>query len=215
MDLAFASVVGVPIVGAANCEAQFSLTRAGSVYWMAHLPAATQNEVFYYRTIHELPDNFWQAITQPGRWSCGIGSLLIPGSDDGVVGIGEGLLLFGNDMGITEGQCHTAAGGRFDQRDDENRNDIMDEMGRVSGTWTQWLNRDGPGNSGDWEHRGGHAGVCANPIDYQARRAGDCTAANLTGEVFSSNSPEGGLVCLNSDQPDNACFDYEVRFLCP
>ncbi len=85
----------------------------------------------------------------------------------------------------------------------------------VTDRWTEWLDRDNPSGSGDWENRSLHTGVCANPTGFQARRVSDGTAANLTGEVFFRNSAADGLVCRNADQPDNICFDYEVRFYCP
>ncbi len=198
-----------------NCNAEPSLTTPSSHFWSIFLPAATQSETFFYRTIHGLPNNWWESL-QFWRWQCTVASAILSGPDDGVVRAASAWLLFGNSMGITEEQCHTG-GMTFpaDQRDDEGRNDIMDQMGRVSGTWTAWLDRDNPSGSGDWELRADHTGVCANPVDYQARRVNDGTPANLTGEVFFHNSVTHGLACRNSDQPDNICFDYEVRFLCP
>lgn len=216
MDLYVFSSAGIinQILGISNCGAQPSLTTPGSYFWSILLPVATQNNTFFYRTIHGLPNNWWEAL-QFWRWQCNFASAILSGYDDGVVRANNAWLLFGNNMGITEDQCHTGGMSFFDQRDDFARNDIMDEMGRVSGTWTAWLDRDDPSGSGDWELRSDHSGVCANPVDFQARRVNDGTPANLTGEVFAHNSAINGLACRKSDQPDNTCFDYEVRFLCP
>jgi hypothetical protein len=215
MDLYVFSGVGIlnAIFSAHDCGAQISLTTTNSYLWNIFLPITAQSKTFYYRTIHDLPNNFWEGL-QFWRWKCNSASYILSGVDDGVTRPFKSWLLFGNDMGITEGQCHMEM--RFpDQKDDLGRNDIMDQMGRVTGTWTAWFDRDDPSGSGDWEQRSSNTGVCANPIDYQARRVSDGTAANLTGELFSSNSPFEGLVCRKADQPDNTCFDYEVRFLCP
>ena len=38
----------------------------------------------------------------------------------------------------------------------------------------------------------------------------------IIGEYFAVNcEPRKGLVCKKSEQPDGACHDYRVRFLCP
>jgi hypothetical protein len=82
--------------------------------------------------------------------------------------------------------------------------------------WTDWLNRDNPNGSGDWEHRNGFGNrVCSNPTRIEARRKSDRREAAQTGETFLRYDPRNGFVCLNSDQSDKRCFDYEVRFLCP
>jgi hypothetical protein len=81
--------------------------------------------------------------------------------------------------------------------------------------WTDWLNRDNPNGSGDWETLRDFADVCPNPTDIQARRKSDQVDAAKTGEVFQDYSPEVGLVCKNAEQPDGKCSDYEVRFFCP
>jgi len=82
--------------------------------------------------------------------------------------------------------------------------------------WTAWLNRDGPGGSGDWETlpefiTAGQA--CSNPIGIQCQTTSGVNSSQ-TGEVYSCDAASGG-VCRTVDQPDGACFDYRVRFLCP
>jgi hypothetical protein len=82
--------------------------------------------------------------------------------------------------------------------------------------WTNWLDRDDPGGSGDWEDRPSFgSSVCSNPIDIEARRKSDQVDAAMTGEIFFHYDPTNGFVCRKVDQPDNVCFDYEVRFRCP
>ena len=81
------------------------------------------------------------------------------------------------------------------------------------GGWTAWLNRDSPGGTGDWEHRTGHIGVCSSPQDIQCRTTGGLNWT-LTGEVVTC-TPDYGLQCVNAQQTDNYCENYEVRFLCP
>jgi hypothetical protein len=88
----------------------------------------------------------------------------------------------------------------------------------VSGTWTSWFDYDNPSGVGDYETRADvipGSAVCngAMPIDIQCRTLSgvDWRAA---GEVYTC-SPSAGGYCVNSNQPDGFCLDYEVRFLCP
>jgi hypothetical protein len=81
-------------------------------------------------------------------------------------------------------------------------------------TWTNWINRDDEWGNGDGEHRGLMSGIpCAQPFAVQCRRAADGVDSALTGEVVRCNLD--GLECLNNNQPDRFCDDYEVRFACP
>jgi hypothetical protein len=82
--------------------------------------------------------------------------------------------------------------------------------------WTPWMNRDAPSGNGDGEHLGAlrmeGRRVCENPIGVQCRRT-DGVDHTLTGENLSCRP--AGLECLNDQQPDGNCDDYEVRFACP
>jgi hypothetical protein len=84
-------------------------------------------------------------------------------------------------------------------------------------TWTSWVNRDAPGGYGDYETLSDFINegypVCANPvaIDCQTTSGVNWSSA---GEVYSCSLPSGG-VCINSQQSDGSCLDYQVRFLCP
>jgi len=82
--------------------------------------------------------------------------------------------------------------------------------------WTACLDRDDPSGSGDWETRLDYSPVpCggSTPLWADCRTTAGASAWS-TGEVLSC-SAQGGLVCKNSDQSDNYCQDYCVRFLCP
>jgi hypothetical protein len=86
--------------------------------------------------------------------------------------------------------------------------------GSVTTYWTAWKNRDAPTNSGDNEQRSLMTDVCSNPIDFEARVVGTTTQYYSTGERLTASATYG-LNCLNTDQPDGACQNYEIRFLCP
>lgn len=85
-------------------------------------------------------------------------------------------------------------------------------------SWGGWINRDGPGGSGDWEDLAGHINngdaPCTDPVDVQVRRRSDDVNFLETGEVPFLARPDYGFACTKDQQPDNACFDYEVRFGC-
>lgn len=86
-----------------------------------------------------------------------------------------------------------------------------------AGNWTAWLNRDGPSGAGDFEDRASFpAGAipCTTPIAIAARTSVGRVDYRDTGERLSV-SADLGLVCRNAEQPDGACLDYQVAFLCP
>lgn len=81
------------------------------------------------------------------------------------------------------------------------------------GQWTDWLNRDQPGGSGDYETLSAfvEAGqACPAPLDVQCQRT-DGVDWTRTGQRYDCR-PETGGVCRNEGQ---RCADYRVRFLCP
>ncbi|XP_078598614.1 cartilage intermediate layer protein 2-like [Branchiostoma floridae x Branchiostoma japonicum] len=87
-------------------------------------------------------------------------------------------------------------------------------------SWTPWVSRDGPSGSGDYEDlptiQAWYPGLvpCSVPSAFQARTVGTHIDASQTGEVFSTYRPSYGLVCVNAQQSDGSCMDYEVRFCC-
>lgn len=94
---------------------------------------------------------------------------------------------------------------------------LMTASQATAAEWSNWVSRDGPSGSGDWElvadlYSGGYIG-CTDPIGFEARRASDQVAAQNTGEVISLSL--AGFICLKANQPDGACANYQVRALCP
>lgn len=83
--------------------------------------------------------------------------------------------------------------------------------------WTDWISRDGPSGSGDWEWVSNLVSEgripCDAPIDIQARRISDGLDASETGEVVHMSL--AGFRCIRAEQPDGACANYEARVLCP
>lgn len=83
------------------------------------------------------------------------------------------------------------------------------------GFWRSWDDRDNPSGTGDWEVESLHADPCQPGeviTNFECRTVGSHIPAGSTGEVVSCFF--NGLVCRKSDQPDNQCLDYEVRFRC-
>lgn len=83
-------------------------------------------------------------------------------------------------------------------------------------TWTPWLERDHPSGMGDYETladlvAAGQA--CPSPIAIECQTTSGIDWT-LAGEVYTCDPAIGG-VCVSSDQPDGACMNYRVRFLCP
>ena len=73
--------------------------------------------------------------------------------------------------------------------------------------WTDFLDRDDPTNGGDYETRHDFSTdeVCENPIAVQAQ-------SRTPGAVdYTHVDTNYGFWCLNSEQDDGACGDYEVR----
>ena len=56
--------------------------------------------------------------------------------------------------------------------------------------------------------------ICVNPTAVDARLVGDNTHYSQTGQILTVNS-KTGLECVNGEQPNGICLDYEVRFCCP
>ena len=91
------------------------------------------------------------------------------------------------------------------------------------GGFTGWLNRDGPGGTGDWELHSAFLSqrppvVCSNPSQIYANRIGGgfiiYTPGMTLPDVVAAFNEEVGLICRNSDQTDGRCSDYQVQFLC-
>jgi len=84
--------------------------------------------------------------------------------------------------------------------------------------WTPWGSYERPDASGDyetiniWQERGPG---CAEPIAVQCRVLSTKVGWRKAGEVYTCNVKQGGGKCVNAQQPDGKCFDYEARYKCP
>ncbi len=82
-----------------GCGTNFDLTPEGSALWLAGIPSANRAEVSYWTTSFE--DGF-------GFDFCNfVTDFLLSDPDDGVIERARGQLPGANNMGHTEGQCHT------------------------------------------------------------------------------------------------------------
>ncbi len=87
--------------------------------------------------------------------------------------------------------------------------------------WTPWLNRDTPGGSADAERisdfiSDGNPNFCASADDVtgvECRVKSTGVDASQSGEIVTCDT-ETGFICLNADQSDGHCLDYEVRYYC-
>ncbi|CAL9692702.1 unnamed protein product [Knipowitschia caucasica] len=84
--------------------------------------------------------------------------------------------------------------------------------------WTQWLDRDNPGGTGDWELlsnlRQQYPEICEKPKKIEVVTTSGNVPATATGQdsLFIIFSPTEGFVCKNA--PGQFCRDYKVRFGC-
>lgn len=78
--------------------------------------------------------------------------------------------------------------------------------------WTDWLNRDYPSGTGDWEV--GYSDPCGGnePIQIMIETVNGVPYQD-TGETLHV-VPSEGAWCINAEQPDGECENYHVKFLC-
>ncbi|WP_163830651.1 hypothetical protein [Spartinivicinus ruber] len=76
--------------------------------------------------------------------------------------------------------------------------------------WSGWKNNQKPSFIGEIEERPKN---CVNPIAIMARSATSKKSHYALKERLSL-SPRQGLHCLNKNQPDKKCEDYELNWLC-
>ena len=85
-------------------------------------------------------------------------------------------------------------------------------IGKCTGTWSSWNDRDDPSGKGDYEIHSKQHKLCENAIAVEGR-------IRSSGEIVTTQNVEltlKGLYCKNYEQPrEKKCFDYEVRFCCP
>lgn len=111
------------------CTPQFDLGTLGSALWKSNLPSWVRGDVYYYRAGYRKAHTFWEKL-QFWRWRCNLASFVIPGWDDGVVSVDQGVLSGAHDMGVTEGECHTVGMNHPAETANSSRNDILDQLGR-------------------------------------------------------------------------------------
>ncbi|XP_076129318.1 uncharacterized protein LOC143110324 [Alosa pseudoharengus] len=84
--------------------------------------------------------------------------------------------------------------------------------------WTDWMDRDNPTGTGDWETVSDlkteyPKTMCPNATAIEVASV-DGISLNDAGNVFHVNDHITGLICKNADQEKCFCRDYKVRFLC-
>ncbi|XP_014665852.1 PREDICTED: hemocytin-like [Priapulus caudatus] len=91
--------------------------------------------------------------------------------------------------------------------------------------WTQWMDSDTPFDNQPFERQIGvgdnelisqlrlEYAFCELPIDVECRTRDDQVPSDLTREQVTCDA-DTGFSCLNNQQYDNECENYEVRFFC-
>ncbi|XP_063078724.1 uncharacterized protein si:dkey-205h13.2 [Engraulis encrasicolus] len=84
--------------------------------------------------------------------------------------------------------------------------------------WTNWMDRDDPTGSGDWEtvsslQKSYPKQMCPNPTAIEVATVDGISLADA-GNTFFANDHITGLICKNADQKKCFCRDYKVRFVC-
>lgn len=82
--------------------------------------------------------------------------------------------------------------------------------------WTEWYNRDTPDATGDYENLDYFTSIgeaCEAPIDIECQDAATGEDYTAIGQVYSC-TPDRGGICVNADQADGICRNYQVRFDC-
>lgn len=83
--------------------------------------------------------------------------------------------------------------------------------------WGAWINSDRPGGNGDYQMLNSlqkERKVCERPSAIECRTVNTKTDWKSTGETMICDTQSGGF-CINKEQKDGRCEDYEVRFSCP
>ena len=87
------------------------------------------------------------------------------------------------------------------------------------GKWTRYFDRDDPSDKGDFEtlknlRQDFPNEICRRPSAIDARLIGIDVHYPISGVVATANQLEG-FYCVNQNQLDGKCLDFEVRFCCP
>ncbi|MDJ0763879.1 MAG: FecR domain-containing protein [Myxococcota bacterium] len=97
-------------------------------------------------------------------------------------------------------------------------NPTKENQSSAAGYWTFWVSRDTPNGKGEAENflpilNAGFP-VCQKPTRIECRTRASRVDWLMTGDRLICELPTG-LFCVNAEQPDGQCEDYEVRFFCP
>lgn len=87
----------------------------------------------------------------------------------------------------------------------------------VKTEWTNWINSDRPGGNGDYQMTKSFkekGQICSDPVAIECRTVKGQKDWRSTGEKMTCNVETGGY-CVNKEQSDRRCEDYEVRYSCP
>ncbi len=106
---------GTPLasLGGFSCGVNDDLTPAGAANWLSTIPTASRDDVWYWTT------------SSDGPWCEFLANLVLSTPNDGVVEVARGQLPGANDMGNTEGWCHTTGMADPAQYTDTSRNTEM------------------------------------------------------------------------------------------
>jgi len=97
-----------------SCGANFDLSKDGAVLWLSSISAAAKKKVYYYTS------------TVPAFPYCSLAtSLLLINPNDGVCELEKAQLSGSNNMGNTQGWCHTDSMSKPSQCEDHTRNKAM------------------------------------------------------------------------------------------
>ncbi|MEM9555971.1 MAG: hypothetical protein AAGC60_17070 [Acidobacteriota bacterium] len=197
------------------CGPQINLGTVGAALWSLGIPNWARDDVYYYRTQHRRPGNFWERL-QFWRWRCNAASFIIPGPDDGVVSTSQGLFNNANNMGVTSSECHTGGMNHPDQRDNAARNAIMNTEGRpdppppltavcqVQATWIPCCDQNGNGYY-SYTVNAGNSIPGGSPItNYRWRNGGSWGP-------WTTSSTYGPLLPGLPGQASNYVINVEVR----
>jgi hypothetical protein len=83
------------------------------------------------------------------------------------------------------------------------------------GNASDWINRDTPANGGDFETRESHFQqglTCEYPVAAECKRMTPVSSSADREDIVCN--PAVGLMCRASDQADDACDDYAIRYFC-
>lgn len=83
--------------------------------------------------------------------------------------------------------------------------------------WTQWLDRDNPSGTGDWENLNAflaNGQACEFPQAIKCKTL-DGQDYHSTGQTYTCDVTIGGICKNNEQATGETCLDYKVKFLCP